>query len=521
MTLVKQQITRLSYFALYALVKRASLFFWPLLLVPSLIIALSVTAPKLYVNHASILIEESSLLNPFLDELSFSFELNDRMDALRTMVISRKNLIVAAEQAELIPANATLFQKEMAAEQLSSALSIKLVGGELVRIHFKWHQPEKMKKVLEVVVEQFIERLLAPTRTSLDTSETFFAEQLELIRQELEISEATLATFKQENRDYLPELYTSNQEALNNIERQRQIKSVEVSGAKAQLDSIKSKLNQANPVLGLIGQQILRAQSDLTLLRTRYTSKHSRVQAKVRELSNLKQRQTQLLEQAKTQPKQDMEQLWQAANQLPVDANGQSANMLVSQLMTLQNAKNKLGQLENEQNMLGQQAEQLTQRIASASNTEKELAKLERDYKVKSDLYQDLLGRYEMAKVSGKLVRYEGPDKIKHIERAYSPTRPIKMPLLITIILGLVTGIASGVGLVFVAELIDSRIKDISAVEKISGIPVVMVMPILDQQPHIDLSKLDSPDQLTRLSTPRFAQADQLNALFQEDLPHG
>ena len=44
----------------------------------------------------------------------------------------------------------------------------------------------------------------------------------------------------------------------------------------------------------------------------------------------------------------------------------------------------------------------------------KQLRKLERDYDVKQSLYKDMLSRYEMAKVTGKLVKYEGPDKVKN-----------------------------------------------------------------------------------------------------------
>ena len=96
------------------------------------------------------------------------------MAALRTLVISRKVLIAVAKETQLVPENATPAQIEKIHQELSQALSLSLVGDELVRVNFIWHEQSKMKLVLEKVVEKFIERLLAPTRASLDSSEQFF-----------------------------------------------------------------------------------------------------------------------------------------------------------------------------------------------------------------------------------------------------------------------------------------------------------------------------------------------------------
>jgi putative effector of murein hydrolase len=67
--LVREQIKRLLYLALYALYTRVKLFVLPLVIVPIVVIFLAATAEKKYTNHATILIEESALLNTYLDDL--------------------------------------------------------------------------------------------------------------------------------------------------------------------------------------------------------------------------------------------------------------------------------------------------------------------------------------------------------------------------------------------------------------------------------------------------------------------
>ena len=110
--LVKEQIKRLLYLGLYALYTRIKLFIIPFCIVPLVVIVLALFAQKQYSNHATILIEESALLNPYLDDLSFSFQLSDRIAALRTLVISRKVLISVAKETQLIPENASNKQVE-------------------------------------------------------------------------------------------------------------------------------------------------------------------------------------------------------------------------------------------------------------------------------------------------------------------------------------------------------------------------------------------------------------------------
>ncbi|GGF11414.1 GumC family protein [Pseudoalteromonas gelatinilytica] len=477
--LVKEQIKRLIYLGLYALYTRIKLFIIPFCIIPIVVIALGLSAQKQYTNHATILIEESALLNPYLDDLSFSFQLSDRMAALRTLVISRKVLIAVAKETQLIAEDATPKQVEEIHQQLSKALSLSLIGDELVRINFIWHDQTQMKPVLEKVVEKFIERLLAPTKASLDTSEQFFFKQLDSLREELELSEEALAVFKTQNSNTLPDVLHSNRQTFDNLLSEKQQKLIALSGAKAKLNALVSKVGQANPILGNLEEKIVRTESELSLLRTRYTEKHSKIIEKKRTLANLKNRQQALLESSEKLDTTNLDQLWQMVNTLP-SGDGKESSVLVSQLLALEEARNNLLQQEQEFAMLEEQVKLVSERLLVTSDVEKQLRKLERDYEVKQSLYKDMLSRYEMAKVTGKLVKYEGPDKVKTIERAYSPTQPINTSMVMTVIVGLILGIFTGGASVFVAALCDSHLKDIKTIEKLTSAQVVTVLPIVN-----------------------------------------
>ncbi|KAA1152843.1 GumC family protein [Pseudoalteromonas fuliginea] len=494
--LVREQIKRLLYLTLYSVYTRAKLFILPLLIVPSVVIILAVTAQKQYTNHATILIEESSLLNPYLDDLSFSFDLSNRMAALRTLVISRKVLIAVAKETGLISETATSAEIEKIHQELSQALSLSLVGDELVRVNFIWHDQTKMKMVLEKVVEKFIESLLAPTRASLDTSEQFFYQQLVSLRDELEVSEESLAMFKAKNSNTLPAVLHSNRQTFDKLLSDQQQKSIVLSGAQAKLKALTTKMGQANPILGRIEEKIIAVESELSFLKTRYTEKHSKVISKKREMQSIRNRQQSLIESNKELDLTNLDQLWQMANTLPSDGDNESS-VLVSQILNLEEAKNSVTQHQQEYSMLEQQVNTVSERLLVTSDIEKQLRKLERDYDVKQSLYKDMLSRYEMAKVTGKLVKYEGPDKVKNIERAYSPTQPINTSFAVSIIVGIILGIFTSSTIVFVATLFDSHLKDIQTIEKLSALEVVTILPIVRNTP-VDLvfnSSVNSIDQ--------------------------
>ncbi|WFO20142.1 sugar transporter [Pseudoalteromonas sp. H100] len=407
------------------------------------------------------------------------------MAALRTLVISRKVLIAVAKETQLVPENATPAQIEKIHQELSQALSLSLVGDELVRVNFIWHEQSKMKLVLEKVVEKFIERLLAPTRASLDSSEQFFYQQLNSIRDELELSEEALAAFKSTNSNTLPAVLHSNRQTFDKLLSDQQQKTIVLSGAQAKLKALATKMGQANPILGRIEEKIIVAESELSFLKTRYTEKHSKVISKKRELQSIRNRQQSLLESAEDLDPTNIEQLWQMANTLPSGKDNESS-VLVSQILKLEEAKNEVAQHQQEYDMLEQQVKLVGERLLVTSDVEKQLRKLERDYDVKQSLYKDMLSRYEMAKVTGKLVKYEGPDKVKTIERAYSPTQPINTSLVASIIVGIILGVFTSSTIVFVATLFDSHLKDIQTIEKLSSLEVVTILPIVKNTP-VDL----------------------------------
>lgn len=479
MVLTIKQIKRLLYLALYKMVNNVYLVFLPLLIVPLIVFIISINVEKQYANHATILIEESALLNPYLDSLEFSLELSERIDSLKTLVLGRKSLTEIIKENNLIKNKKNNEEMQKIQKKLRNSISISMVGDELVYIHFKWNKRNEMEGILSSLVEKFIEKLLAPTKASLDTSKEFLKLQLKEIRKDLELAEDNLAYFKNKNRDSLPELLNLNQGSLRTLEQKKQEKKIELSGAKASFKILKEQLSKTNPIMGNIEEKIMKIKSEIEILRLRYTDKHSKLQLRLKKLELLENKKKELKEKMQN-AKTDIDSLWQIANTLPFGSDKNDGALLLSQLIALEKANNEIMQLENQIKLLSEQINKITKRLSTSTEIDKELRQLERDYKVKQQLYDEMLERYEMSKVTGQLVKYEGPDKVKTIERAYSPTTPINNSVVMNSILGIFLGLLTSITITFVLVIGDLRVKDIDTIEKIANKKILTKIPIIN-----------------------------------------
>lgn len=457
--------------------RRRYLITIPVLVLPVIGLLVGIVSPKHYTSHTSMLIQETAKMNPFLEDLAVSAMVKERMEALATLLHSRHILGVVAQERGMIADDTPAEKHDEIIERLSSMLSVEMSGKDLIRIDYKSNDPTGMKETLEVISQQFIEQVLAPERSSMKDSSYFLAEHLKNRRQELQKAEAALAEFKDKHADELPELHFSNLSRLAHLKQRLSEREAELAGAKKSLGSLDQQLSKTDPVVGRIEEQIVHIRGKLALLRARYTDSHSEVQAALRSLRRLEEERRNTL--ANTDRAVDTEQLWDIASSAPINSDTDVQPLLVSQLQNLQAARSKAEALREEISSLKNMIEELGDQTAGFGAHERELTNLERDLKVKRELYEDLLQRYEMARVTGSLGLFEQEKRVKVIDRPYTPTTPSNPPLVLFFAAGLIGGIFLGIGMAVVLELTDNTIRRRDQLEALTGVPVLTRIPPL------------------------------------------
>jgi polysaccharide biosynthesis transport protein len=103
-----------------------------------------------------------------------------------------------------------------------------------------------------------------------------------------------------------------------------------------------------------------------------------------------------------------------------------------------------------------------------------EYSVLKRDAEANRQLYQDLLQRLKEAGVSAGL----RSSNIRVVDIARTPTHPIKPDVPRNLLLGLILGLAGGLGVAFVLESLDTSIRTMDEVCAISALPALGTIPL-------------------------------------------
>ncbi len=116
----------------------------------------------------------------------------------------------------------------------------------------------------------------------------------------------------------------------------------------------------------------------------------------------------------------------------------------------------------------------LEERVVSISSSEGGLRQLEREAQAKRETYETLLARLAQARTQEQLTQ---PDA-KLIERASVPGAPSAPRPKLMAALGMMLGLAAGLGLILVRELSSNTFRRAADLEAETGLPVLAVTPV-------------------------------------------
>ncbi|MBE1286665.1 MAG: chain-length determining protein [Alteromonadaceae bacterium] len=447
----------------------------PILIFPIIGFTVGSLSAKTYTAHTSMLIQETSKLNPFLEDFAVSAMLKERLSALQTLLHSRHILRQVAIDRKLINENTDKVEQERVINQLSSSLRMEMTGKDLIRIEYSNSDPNSIVPLLETVSNYFIEQLLAPERSSITDSSTFLADLLTNRQIELAAAENALATFKNQHAEQLPELHLGNVSRLAQLKQTLFEKEAELAGAIKTLGTIDQQLSKSNPVVANLEERIIQLQSRLALLKARYTDNHSQVQGAMRVLNRLQEERLEALQNQDNQI--DVDQLWSMASKANNSKDSPQPLLLIAQLDHLQLARSKVDALTEETNSLKTMIRLQAERTSQLGELEKQLNELQRDLKVKRNLYEDLLERYELARVTGALGFFEKEKRIKVIDIPFTPSVPNNPSAILFLIAGILGGVVFGIGCAIFASINDHSIRYKKQVELKLGLEVLTRIP--------------------------------------------
>lgn len=446
--------------------------------------------PDRYESSTRIYVDMDTMLGPLMKGIAVEMNLFQQIDIMRRTLLSRPNLekIILMTDLDLTLKNDE--DKEKLIEEMTAKIDVKQQGRNLFQISYEDTERGLTKRVVQAVMQIFVEGNLGASRKDMETTRRFLEGQIRDYERQLVAAETRLAKFKRDNMGLLPgegNYYSHMQE----IRQKKAGTEAQIGEATMIRDELRSQLkdvpqflevakesNFSAPGSGQIGPdtdlhvRILELQQVMDSLLTRFTDNHPDVLSTKRRLEAL---QKQL---------QDQQQVSTVAGPGEAGAGDKPAEAAAGKKLVsnpvYEQVKLQLVQQEGIiaalKNRVAQQAkdEEKWSKVAKlVPQVEAQLAQLDRDYEIVKKGYEQLRQRQESAKLARDLETKAQKIQFRIIDPPKLPAKPSgpNRPLLFAVVL--VAGLVVGAAFAFLLSQINTTFSTVQRLRSTFTLPVL------------------------------------------------
>ena len=331
-------------------------------------------------------------------------------------------------------------------EALRRVIKASEVGKKtnIIKVTYSNIDPVLSRDVVNTLVQAYLDQTLSFKTEEASRTVTFVEDQLKGTRDELDLSEKNLQTYK--SASGVVKLDTEAEELvkkLSEIERDRaavnlQRKQVEFALAALQEARRKGQVYtpavfKDDPLIGSMAARLTELEVQKRALVSENTESHPQVRAVQSQIDQL---------QKKLQSTYETSQL----------------------------------NLAKQETSIQQQLLQYEVKMRTLPAAERDLARLMRLSKVNADIYMFLLQKHEEARIA----KASTISNIKVVDPAITPDIPVKPQKRKNLLLGLLVGLMFGVGAAFFMDYLDDTIKDEEEAKRALGWPLLAMIPAIE-----------------------------------------
>ncbi len=120
-------------------------------------------------------------------------------------------------------------------------------------------------------------------------------------------------------------------------------------------------------------------------------------------------------------------------------------------------------------------------------------AKLEESVQINRDLYNLFLQQIQGTQIEESIQRVYEPGRFNIVEPPMKPLEPTNAGVTLHLMLTVLFAFLAGVGMVYLREFLDKSIRTVEEVEEIFEIPVIGVIPYLENESLIHINSSVNP----------------------------
>ena len=441
--------------------------------------------PNKYEVETKVYFDTKTVLKPLLQGLAVDNTIReDSAIVMRRTLTSRPNLLQVAQETEMDLNADTPEELEDILTGLALNMDIKAVSlrgsrrnQELYSITYVNEDPKLAKEVVESILSIFIESVLGSSRKDSDKAEKFLDEKILEYQKKLESAEERLKIFKQKNpslsqeqdstffkrlhqaRSRLDEAKLTLREEMNKnqaLKKQMQDLRTAQSNASTAGQSSNNTLAQKSP----LEQRVDEMQRKLDELQLQFTDKHPDVVSTRRILDDLKQQLENEKSASQTSGSSDSTAEAPTIDPLEQSVFYQELKLLISESDSEVAAINaRIAEYQSK-------IDEMSKMISIIPEIEAELVRLNRDYSIVKETYDNLVQRKASAQISREAEQTGGELQFKIIEPPRIPLKPVSPDRLLLSSIVLLASLVAGAALTWLFEQMNPSFYSIKQLQE-------------------------------------------------------
>ena len=443
-------------------------------------------APRIYESNGKILLELNKQTDLFFSTGGFGRnDLNNQMEVIKSPSVmeSAVEKLKRNQEAENFP----ILSSDNPISTLAGGTEVSAEREvDIVDVSFKSTNPNEAQAVVNAVMDSYQDESLKYARAEVTSVREFLEKQLDVTSKKLAISEEDLRAYKiahevfalsEETKEMITNMVEFEAQ-LSSAQTELQIVEKKLAYLKNELIKIDEALGEemasiSSPVSEQLRKKLIESESQLAIFLTKkgYTENHPQLVSLQNEIDNIKR-------QLRAEIDKILEVNKYSFN--PLDRRQELFTEIITSEVEFQTATAKVSGL-------GTVVEEYSVRMSGLPDAELELARLERSKAINEQIFSMLITRYEEAKISeeGKL------SNIRIINSATSPRAPVSPKVKMNILIGLLLGLGLGIGAAFLLESLNTKITNLSDVERYVKLPILGTIPDipLDEKQLADIEE--------------------------------
>ena len=441
--------------------------------------------PDRFESKTRIYVDTTSLLSPLLSGITINaFNLDQKVTYMKRTLLSRPNLAKVVRATDMDLAIKSDTEMERLLDKLEKEIEVRSQGQDLFTIAYANRNPQTAQRVVQSLLNIFVESNLGENRTEMEKARAFVEAQIAQYERQLNEAERRLAKFKTDNMGMLSNAGTYVQR-MESARQELQSATAAYQDAVLLRDQLQGQLVSIPQYLSIDQQpqvvvnaggfsgtslqlRIQELEKSLDSMLSQYTDQHPDVLSTRRILKRLqaeREAEVKTAEQAKSAVGPDGQSVGGSKSSIPNPVYEQVKLRLVDADSQVVARQRKVEQAKAD-------AERFAQLAATAPEIEAKHTALNRDYDVIKKNYEALLSRRESAKIA-QAVDAETDIQFRIVDPPEVPNVPVGPNRKLFLSLVLVAALGSGVALAYLLSQLDVSFASMAHLREAFGLPVL------------------------------------------------